>query len=135
MFLVPTVLDRSSIHGMGVFAAERIPADTRVWEFTEGVDWHIEPEEMERFPEPFQSRLREWSYREESGIYVLCGDNAKFMNHAESPSCDDSGAFTRTIHDIEAGEELTCDYRVFDADAANRELDYVSDSAEVAGAC
>lgn len=134
MFLVPTYVSRSSIHGHGVFAARAIPAGTLVWEFTEGVDWRIEASTMERFPEPFQSRLREWSYREESGRYVLCGDNAKFMNHSESPNCDDAGEFTRSLRDIEAGEELTCDYRAFDADVARHGLDYVGVRSESIGA-
>jgi hypothetical protein len=40
------------------------------------------------------------------------------MNHADEPNCDDSGqAATITLHPIGAGEELTCDYRLFDLES------------------
>lgn len=117
MFLVPTVLRRSGIHGHGVFAVHDIPAGTRVWEFTDSVDWRIPADDLAAFPEPWQAGLRRYCYMEPDGQYVLCGDNAKFMNHSESPNCDDSGqTFTIAIVDIPAGTELTCDYREFDAE-------------------
>lgn len=55
---------------------------------------------------------------------VLCGDNARFMNHSFEPNCDDDGGeFTTAARDIEAGEELTCDYRRFDAPSARTGLE------------
>lgn len=125
MFRVPTYLKRSSIHGVGVFTPEPIGAGTVVWDFDPEVDWRMAPEVLDRFPEPYQARLRTWCYREEeSGLYVLCGDNARFMNHSPTPNCDDSGARTVAIRDIAAGEELTCDYRSFDADSRERGLEF-----------
>lgn len=125
MFLIPTYLSESSIHGIGVFAATPIPAGTRIWEFHEGVDWKITPEEMDRFPEPYRSRLRTYCYLGDDGLYVFCGDNGKFMNHSETPNCDDpEGRYTITNRDIAAGEELTCDYRTFDRESALKGLDF-----------
>ena len=125
MFLVPTYLADSAIHGVGVFAAEPIPAGTRIWEFTDGVDWRLTPEELASFPEPYQSRLRMWCYLGDDGYYVLCGDNGKFMNHSDTPNCDDpEGRYTVTNRAIEAGEELTCDYRTFDRESAEKGLEW-----------
>lgn len=121
MFRVPTYLAWSSIHGVGVFAAVEIPAETLIWEFTPGVDWRFTPKELASFPQPYQAKLRTWCYLEESGQYVLCGDNARFMNHSFQPNCDDSGERTTTRRDIAAGEELTCDYRSFDMESRNGE--------------
>lgn len=116
MFLVPTQLGRSRIHGIGVFAMVDIPAGAKIWEFTEGVDWKIPPDAFARFPEPYREQLSHWCFVNGDGVYVLCGDNAKFMNHEEEPNCDDRGdSFTIANRDIAAGEELTCDYRAFDA--------------------
>ena len=118
MLRVPTYVAPSSIAGVGLFAATRLPAGSVIWEFTEGVDWRITPAELSLFPEPFQSRLRHYLYQEESGIYVLCGDNGKYMNHSDRPNCDDpEGAYTITNRVVRAGEELTCDYRSFDREA------------------
>ena len=119
MFRIPTYLGESAIHGLGVFTPQPIPAGTVIWAFDAAADWKIAPEDLERFPEPYQSRLRVYCYLDSDGFYVLCGDNARFMNHSEHPNCDDPGGlYTITNRDIAAGEELTCDYRNFDAEAA-----------------
>lgn len=121
MFLIPTYLAPSAIHGIGVFAAESLPADKRIWEFDARVDWRLTPEELASFPEPYQSRLRAWCFLDTDDFYILCGDNAKFMNHAEGPNCDDpEGRYTVTNRPIAAGEELTCDYRTFDRESAEK---------------
>jgi SET domain-containing protein len=45
------------------------------------------------------------------------------MNHSFDPNCDDgSGSYTVAIRDIAEGEELTCDYRLFDRDILTEEL-------------
>ena len=117
MFLVPVRLGRSPIHGFGVFAADRIPAGTRVWEFTEGVDYRIPDDDVQNAPEPYRSELLKYAYKDSTGDYILCGDAARFMNHSEEPSCDDSGdLYTVALNDIAPGQELTCDYRTFDLD-------------------
>lgn len=119
MFRIPTYLDRSPLQGVGVFAGSSVRAGQRIWEFTEGVDLRLAPELVASVPEPLQARLRRYCYlEEESGLYVLCGDNARFMNHSFEPNCDDSSvAWTVAIRPIEAGEELTCDYRIFDVES------------------
>jgi SET domain-containing protein len=118
MLRVPTYVAPSPIAGVGLFAATDLPANAVIWEYAEGVDWRIAPAELMLFPEPFQSRLRHYLYQEESGAYVLCGDNAKYMNHSDVPNCDDTGGEqTVTMRAIRAGEELTCDYRLFDLEA------------------
>lgn len=115
MFRVPTYVSRSSIHGFGVFAAQPIKKGTVVWQFDEGADWILSPEEMAAFPEKLQAQMEAWTYQGEDGSYILCSDGAKFMNHSFEPNCDDSGFFqTVAACDIAAGEELTCDYREFD---------------------
>jgi uncharacterized protein len=127
MFLIPTYLSRSPIHGLGVYTPQRIPAGTLIWQFDEAADWKIRPEEMERFPEPYQERLRAYCYLSEEGVYVLCGDNAKFMNHSDNPNCDDTGGqFTIALRDIEPGEELTCDYSTFDMESSAHGTLYVN---------
>jgi uncharacterized protein len=123
---VATYLRNSRIHGVGVFAADFIPAGTVIWDFTPGVDWRLAPRELEAFPEPFQTHLRRYAYLDESGDYILCGDNARFMNHSPLPNCDDRGSVTTASRDIQPGEELTCDYRTFDLEFSEEEVTGVS---------
>lgn len=120
MFRIPTYLASSPIHGVGVFTPQPIPAGTVLWEFHPQVDWTIVPEALEQFPEPYRSWLRAYCYLDaQQNVHVLCGDNAKYMNHSDDPNCDDTGVrFTVARRDIGADEELTCDYRAFDAESA-----------------
>ena len=120
MFLVPTLLGPSGIHGTGVFAVGPIAAGTVLWRFTEGVDWRIPPADLAAFPEPYQARLRAWCYLDDDGHYVLCGDTAKFMNHSDDPNCDEPEHTTVANRAIAAGEELTCDYRTFDRESMDK---------------
>lgn len=114
MLLVASYLAPSTIHGIGVFAANFIPANTIIWEFNAAVDWRMTADDVAAFPEPYRSAFTAYIYVDDEGYYVLCGDNARYFNHSATPNCDDAGAYTRTLRDIQAGEELTCDYFVFD---------------------
>ena len=133
MFTIPTYLSESAIHGVGVFTPEPIAKGTLLWEFAPSIDWKITPEEMQRFPEPYQSRFRMYCYLSPEGIYVFCGDNAKFMNHSTDPNCDDpEGRYTVANRDIEAGEELTSDYTTFDLESADKGADALYEEADSA---
>lgn len=124
MLLVPTYVAPSPIQGMGLFAAVDIPRGTTIWSFEPSVDWRLTPSELDAFPASLQEQLRKWCYEEGGGSYVLCGDNAKFMNHSFDPNCDDpEGVRTVTNRDVRAGEELTCDYRAIDAESARSGLE------------
>jgi uncharacterized protein len=119
MFLIPTYLAPSKIHGTGVFSPVAIRQGTRIWEYNPSVDWRFTAEELNCVPEPHRARLKSYCYLDGHGLYILCGDNARFMNHSDHPNCDDSGKhFTVARSDISANEELTCDYRTFDAESA-----------------
>ena len=131
MLRVPTVVQPSPIAGVGLFAAVDLPEGTVVWEFHEGVDWRLSPEEVAAFPEPYRTLIRHYLYLDESGVYILCGDAGKFMNHSDDPNCaDPDGPVTVTRRPVRAGEELTCDYRTFDMES--REMGRLFASAEAA---
>lgn len=118
MLRVPTVVQPSPIAGMGLFTAVDLAPGTVVWEYQEGVDSRLAPAVVAGFPEPYRSRVRHYLYLDESGLYVLCGDNARFMNHHPHPNCvDPEGPHTLAARWIRAGEELTCDYRSFDLES------------------
>lgn len=121
MLLVKTKLDKSVIHGIGLFAAEFIPKGTRIWEMHPAIDIKLTYEEIAQLPLSCREQMHRYTYREKmSGLYVLCGDDARFFNHSAEPNCidqeNDFGGITVARRDIEAGEELTCDYALFDLD-------------------
>lgn len=121
MLLVRTVRKSSSIHGLGVFADQPIPRGTPTWRFTPGIDVAIHPELMDRIPEASRDQFLTYAYLDiRTGLYVLCADDARFMNHSDDPSVrgdyDAEPVFGLDVaaRDIAPGEELTCDYTTFD---------------------
>ncbi len=120
MLFVQTRVLASPIHGLGLFATEPIAKGTVIWKFDPLLDIKLTPEEVARLPLLGRKFVETYSYVEfDTLAYVLCGDDARFMNHSETPSCSDrydgpDGDVTSAARDIAAGEELTCDYRSFD---------------------
>jgi len=96
MLMVPTEVRSSNIHGLGVFALTNIPKGTLIWTFREGFDNVIPTETLRTFPECIQIFIRKYGYRDNRHPdgYVMCNDDARFMNHAVPSNTDNcSGLF------------------------------------------
>ena len=117
MLLVKTYIAVSSVHGVGLFAAEPIPKATVIWRFDERIDRRFTKKEREDLPELTRTFLARFSYPETPGsdVYLLDGDHARFMNHSDVPNTD-CETDTIALRDIAAGEELLCNYNQFDPD-------------------
>ncbi|MGC4020332.1 MAG: SET domain-containing protein-lysine N-methyltransferase [Muricomes sp.] len=115
MMLVPTYLEKSAIHGFGVFAKEPIPQGARVWEFHPKLDIKFSPEEFDALPPSVKEELEHHMYEpEEGGHYYYEATMGKYMNHSREPNVDFSAVgYGVATRDIQGGEELTCDYRDF----------------------
>lgn len=121
MLLVDTYLGPSRIHGLGLFARRDIPAGTVLWRFHAPFDVAFDESDLEPLPEPTRAAVLKYSYLDAArGRYVLCGDDARFMNHSDTPNTREDPEATVAIRDIAAGEEITCDYREFDATPKER---------------
>ena len=99
MLQVRTEVRPSSIHGQGLFALERICEGEVVWSFDPTID-RISVAASGHF-----------SWRTAHG-YVTPGDDAKFINHSQTPNLSTTPGLAPVIaaRDIEAGEELTESY-------------------------
>lgn len=119
MLLVETTVEPSKIHGLGCFTKEFIPKGKRVWVFDRRIDPIVYAAHLRRLPEAMQTFLAEKGFaatRRWRRCIVLCGDDSRYMNHSDDPNLVKNIA----CRDIEAGEELTCDYWSFDLDAAKK---------------
>jgi hypothetical protein len=122
MLLVSTKLGVSLIEGIGLFAVEPITAGTVIWRLHPIIDLRLTDEQLATLAPPCREQAQKYSYREKhSGLYVLCGDDARFFNHSDNPNCLDiynghDEDLTVAVRDIKADEELTCDYAMFDLD-------------------
>ena len=122
MLLVKTTVKPSDIHGLGLFAAEFIGKGTCIWQLTHGFDLVVSREAVEALPEPSQIQMKKYSYvNMETGLFIICMDDARYSNHSDMPNTweihhsKDSPERSIALRDILPGEEITCDYRTFDA--------------------
>lgn len=119
MYRVKTYVDKSTIHGLGVYAGEDIPKDTIVWEAVPGFDQTFTQAQYEAFPKQARDYLDVYAWWDEQGIH-LCGDDGIYCNHSEAPNVGNwpPGAnetkFEIALRDIKKGEEIVSDYRTFD---------------------
>ena len=116
MLTVPTYLDRSSLHGIGLFSGSFLAEGELVWEYNPRVDLTFKPDEWVVLKRELSScsfdNLRIHSYKEK-GRLVLCLDNARFMNHCCSLAnvCQDPEKDRMfATRDVATGEELLCNY-------------------------
>jgi len=121
MLLVKTYLAESGIHGIGLFAAQRIPKGTVVWRLEPALDLELTEAQIEALAPAAREQIEKYTYLDLArGTYVLCGDDARFFNHSGAPNCHDfpdaDGGTTVAARDIAEGEELTSDYSRFDAE-------------------
>ncbi|HEY8402714.1 MAG TPA: SET domain-containing protein [Cytophagaceae bacterium] len=119
MLLVKTRIGQSTIEGIGLFADEFIPKGTVIWELTKGIDQLFDQGTMEVLKKArgFDSVGKYLFKSKVSGSYILCADDARFMNHtkyANTYSGPEDDAPTIALRDIHPGEEITCDYSTFD---------------------
>lgn len=134
MLNVKTTVQASTIEGLGLFAAEKILKDTVIWKFDPRFDIFFDPEEVKKM-EPLQRYfIDRYAYLSTTtGKYVLCADDARFMNHSVHNSNVDIVPFpgepeTRAVakRDIESGEEILVNYREIDSQDANSTEEYLA---------
>lgn len=119
MLCVPTYVGPSRIHGKGLFAAAPVRRGALIWRFDPNHDRILTRAQLDAEVEARGETVLFHVYLQEPERWVLCGDDAVFMNHAEVPNCDDPDSERTTARrDIERGEELTVDYRLFDQSAS-----------------
>lgn len=113
MLLVKTYLDKSPIHGVGVFAGEFIRKDAKIWRFVEGFDRFYSPKEFARLPKPARDFIKQHGYRVDSEI-LFTVDHDRHMNHSDEPNTYLHNGYAIARCNIRKGVEITNDYREFD---------------------
>lgn len=112
MLLVRTQVKPSPIAGLGLYAAQNISAGQVWWRYDDRIDRTFSAEEYEKLPPHIQEWLRTYAYLQ-SGLWVLCGDHAMFVNHSDQPNSITAGNESIALRDIPAGHEIVENYREF----------------------
>src|SRR5690606_19428881 len=110
MMTVRTYIGPSAIAGIGLFAAEPIPKGAVIW-MRNALDVVIPDEVLESLPAPAREQIEHHVYIDAvTRERILCGDNARFMNHSEEPNSGQISPDAEiALRDILPGEEITCD--------------------------
>jgi hypothetical protein len=96
--------------GYGVVATKFIPKGTITWALDK-FDRIFTAEQIKDMEPPYQSIMDIYSYRTPDAKYILCWDNARFVNHSSNSNCITTAyEFEIAVRDIHPGEELTDDY-------------------------
>ena len=113
MLLIDTYLDKSKIHGVGVFAKENAKKGEKIKEVRPEFEIEFNSENLPRMPLALAKFIDTHSYEREFGskMFVMGIDNEKYLNHSADPSVNDNGI---ALKDIKIGDEITIDYRDFD---------------------
>ena len=114
MLLVKTYLDKSHIHGIGVFAGQSIRKGTKIWRFVFGFDRYYTRARFAKLPKAARDYIRLHGYQWKNEI-LLSMDYDTFMNHSEKPNTYLHNGYVIARANIRKGEEITNDYRAFEA--------------------
>jgi uncharacterized protein len=107
----------SAVHGLGVFARERIAAGARIIEYAGERISHAEADRRYRHKDPHDNHTLLFIVDARTVIDAGVGGNeARFVNHACEPNCESvierGRVYIDALRTIEAGEELTYDYQI-----------------------
>jgi len=114
MLTVKTYLAPSSIHGIGLFATELIPANSLVWQYNEHIDnIYSEDHFLNICRNTLKNTLQHLlncSYKR-GGKYFYLTDNARFINHSDQANIafvNDYKEFA--LREIKPNEEILENY-------------------------
>lgn len=113
MLVKHTYIKKSSIHGIGLFAAETIQKDEVIW--VAGFENTYTQEEYESMPQLTKMVLDHHAYiNRNDGLWHLSLDNDRFINHSSNPNMAvTSDGSCVAVRRIVVGEEITEDYETF----------------------
>lgn len=119
-------LDKSTSHGIGLFADEDITEGQVIYTASPVLDVDISKEEFEKLSESEKKEIKYWGFFDtENDVWHVDFDVSKFINHSSNPTItqDESykEAYLIALRDIQKGEELTQNYLEFESEDDLRE--------------
>jgi hypothetical protein len=103
--------------GYGLVATRLIPKGTITW-VLDKLDRFFTRDQITKMDPLYQEVLDKYTYRNAEGNYILCWDNARFVNHSSNSNCITTAyEFEIAVRDIQPGEEITDDYGYLNIEA------------------
>ena len=118
MIHIKYTLDKSQLHGIGLFTAEDLKKGQLVYTSSPLLDVNITQEQFDSLSPQEKEEIRWWGFEVRGeGTWHVDFDVTKFINHSYDPTItqdtDHKDAYLITTRDIKAGEELTQNYLEF----------------------
>ncbi len=116
MLLVKTKIGMSETHGVGLFADQLIPKGSVTWKYHPKFDMAFTAEDVAEMSESARKIFMWYAYYDfDQNKYILCFDDQRFINHSRNnANIESTPDADVAIRDIQIGEELLCDYALFD---------------------
>lgn len=119
MLYIKTYIDKSNIHGLGIFAGENV--DEMVVIARDDTDLVVERNVIDDLPEDAMARrmFNHYGYIDKKdGKWHLSQGMEIFFNESNDPNCRsfhcDGRLVTETTRPVKKGEELTANYSDFE---------------------
>ena len=126
MLTINTYLADSTIQGKGLFTSKALSKGEPIWYLDNTKDMVIPQVEI---PEDLRDYLDKYAtvvpvseqvhtlygkktFTYNTVNYHLDGDDCRYMNHSDHPNVGFFGNIGMILRDIQAHEELTCDYKL-----------------------
>lgn len=119
MIHVKYQLKTSPIHGVGLFAAEKIKEGQVVYTASPLLDTNITLEQFNSLDPKEKQEMRWWGFWDEpNNVWHSDFDVTRFVNHSQNATLSQDekhqDAYLVATRDIRAGEELTQNYLEFE---------------------
>ncbi len=112
MFHVNVVLDKSKVHGIGLFARENIKKGWLVYTDNPNLNLLLSPESFSSLHIKEQNYIKHYGYfNQERKEWYLAFDNIRFLNHASDANVTLTDKGLCALKNIAYGQELLQDYR------------------------
>jgi len=113
-------LDKSKLHGIGLFTKEDLKKGQIVYTASPLLDVNITQEQFDSLNENEKAEIRYWGFWDEpNNVWHVDFDNSKFINHSFDPTLTQDpkhkNAYLIAMRDIKTGEELTQNYLEFES--------------------
>lgn len=120
MMQVAHFVGPSGIAGAGLMAGADIAPGTVIYRYNARFVLILDDAELDAMPTAVRTEFIKYCYRGKgehrlSDAWYYCADDARFFNHTDDPNAiwDDAHDAYVAVRAINAGDEITCDYRSF----------------------
>jgi len=119
MLIIKTIIWKSKIHWLWLFADQEIKKGELIWEFTFWLDIVLSEKQYKNLDKQFKQFFDAYWWKDKiSKKYMLNIDNTRFINHWDNPNISHIDYKIIAAKDIKDWEELLDNYSDFDAGLA-----------------